>query len=587
VAIDAWLTLAVLAVLVLVLVREMAPPAVSILGALVTLVLLDVVTPAQAFVGFSSTATITIAGLFVVAGALNEHAHIEALLGRVLGDGSDERASLARLVAPSAGLSAVMANTPLVAAFAPAVRTWAERNSRPASLYLIPLSFAAILGALTTLIGTSTTLVVSGLVEESMGEALGFFEITPLGLPIAVVGSVLLVLLAPHLLPDRRPVELAVAAGERDYRVQMVVEPGGPLEGATVREAGLRNLEGLFLARVHRHGREIVPVHPEEPLEGGDVLVFVGRVEDVTGMESQAGLAHAEGLQLSLLEGDRHRSFEAVVGRDSHLVGRTLQGVSFRGRYGGVVLAIHRDGERVSGKLGALALRPGDVLLVQADRDFAERARGASAFAVVAPLGEDTTPVSQRRWLVVGVGAAMVGVAAIGLVDIAVAVLGACLALLLTRTIGFHEAKEALDIDVLLIVASAIGLGAAVERSGLAAVAADGIAEIGAIGGEVGALLAIIVGTLILTELVTNVAAAAIMVPIALSIAGEVGADPRTFALVVAVSGSASFLTPIGYQTNTIVYGLGGYHFGDYWRLGAPLTAVVIAVTVVMVSVVW
>ncbi len=586
-AIDAWLTLAVLAVLVLVLVREMAPPAVSILGALVTLVLLDVVTPAQAFVGFSSTATITIAGLFVVAGALNEHAHIEALLGRVLGDGSDERASLARLVAPSAGLSAVMANTPLVAAFAPAVRTWAERNSRPASLYLIPLSFAAILGALTTLIGTSTTLVVSGLVEESMGEALGFFEITPLGLPIAVVGSVLLVLLAPHLLPDRRPVELAVAAGERDYRVQMVVEPGGPLEGATVREAGLRNLEGLFLARVHRHGREIVPVHPEEPLEGGDVLVFVGRVEDVTGMESQAGLAHAEGLQLSLLEGDRHRSFEAVVGRDSHLVGRTLQGVSFRGRYGGVVLAIHRDGERVSGKLGALALRPGDVLLVQADRDFAERARGASAFAVVAPLGEDTTPVSQRRWLVVGVGAAMVGVAAIGLVDIAVAVLGACLALLLTRTIGFHEAKEALDIDVLLIVASAIGLGAAVERSGLAAVAADGIAEIGAIGGEVGALLAIIVGTLILTELVTNVAAAAIMVPIALSIAGEVGADPRTFALVVAVSGSASFLTPIGYQTNTIVYGLGGYHFGDYWRLGAPLTAVVIAVTVVMVSVVW
>lgn len=147
-AIDAWLTLAVLAVLVLVLVREMAPPAVSILGALVTLVLLDVVTPAQAFVGFSSTATITIAGLFVVAGALNEHAHIEALLGRVLGDGSDERASLARLVAPSAGLSAVMANTPLVAAFAPAVRTWAERNSRPASLYLIPLSFAAILGAL-------------------------------------------------------------------------------------------------------------------------------------------------------------------------------------------------------------------------------------------------------------------------------------------------------------------------------------------------------------------------------------------------------------------------------------------------------
>lgn len=574
----------VLVVLVVVLAWEAAPPSGAVLGALVALVLTGVVGPREAFVGFSSPATLTIAGLFVVARAVQEHSGIDHALARLLGRGERDRRVLTRLALPVVPLSAVMGNTPLVAAAAPVIRRWAERHGRAPSLYLMPLSFTAILGGLLTLIGTSTTLVVSGLVEESLGRGFSFLEITPVGLPVALLGTALIVLLAPRILPDRRSVEQEVAAHERDYTVRMRVEPAGPLDGATVREAGLRNLENLFLARVERGDHEIAPVGPDHLLEGGDEVVFVGRVEAVADVGGRPGLVHTERPQARLLAGAEHRFYEAVVGRDGVLAGRTLKEVSFRGRYRAAVLAIHRAGERVVGKLGQVRLEAGDALLLQADEDFGERWRTPGDFALVAPLAEGPREVSPRRGLVLATGLAMVGVTALGIVEILPAVLGACVVLVGTGTLAFHEALDALDTDVLLIVAGAIGIGAAVQSSGLAGVAADGIARVASVGGAVGALAAIMVGSLILTEMITNVAAAALMTPIALQVAESAGAEPRAFALAVAVAASASFLTPIGYQTNTMVYGLGGYRFGDYWRLGLPITVVVVAVGLVVLA---
>ncbi len=580
-SVDVLLTVAVLVVLVVALAREAAPPAAVILGGLIALVLGGVIPAGEAFVGFSNSATVTIAGLFVVARALQEHAGIERGLARLLGSGRAGRASLARLVVPVVPASAVMANTPLVAALAPMVRTWAERHGRAPSQYLMPLSFAAILGGVITTIGTSTTLVVSGLVEESLGRGLGFLEVTPMGLPVAVGGTAVLLLLAPRALPDRRGIEAEVAAHERDYTFRMLVEPGGPLDGSTVRGAGLRNLESVFLARIDRDGHDIAPVGPDQLLEGGDLLTFVGRVEAVTGMQDRAGLVHTERPQTQLLDGDTagHRFYDAVIGRDSYLAGRSLKEASFRGRYGGVVLAVHRAGERVAGKLGEVRLQPGDALLIQSDVAFTQRWAGPGDFALIAPLDDEDPEPSPRRRLVLVTALGMVGLAASGLVAILPAVLGACAVLLGTGTLAFHEARDALDLDVLLIVAGAIGIGAAVQAGGLAGVVGDGIAAVAAGGGPAVALATLVVGTLILTELITNVAAAALMVPLALSIAPAAGADPRTLAVAVAVAASASFLTPIGYQTNTMVYGLGGYHFGDYWRLGLPITLVVVAVT--------
>ena len=585
--IDAWITLAVLVALFVVLVREVASPPTAMVGAIVLLVLVRVVPAATAFAGLSNPATLTIAGLFVVARAIGDHGGIESLLSRSLGAERSQTASLVRLLAPVTSSSSVIANTPLVATLAPMVRSWAERQGRAVSHFLMPLSFATILGGLITVIGTSTTLVVSGLVAQAGQAPFSFLEITPVGLPIAVIGFGLLVLIAPRVLPDRRTMAQQVLSHERDYTVRLAVTAGGPLTGRTVADAGLRNLANVFLVRIDRPDGEIVPVPPDETLLAGDELTFVGGVDQIRDLRDRDGLALGEGTQVDLLEGDGHRMFECVVGASSALAGRTLKETSFRGRYGGAVVAIHRAGERVEGKLGGIRLRTGDVLLVVADADFAARWRERHDFAVVVGLDDHLTTPSPRRPFVLATVVAMVVVAAVGWLPLLDAVLAACAVLVGTRTVRFNQAREALDLDVLLIVAAAIGLGGAVQSSGLAATLASGIEAIATHTGAVGGLAAIMVGTLVLTELVTNVAAAALMVPVALSAAAGVGVDPHGYAIAVAVAASASFLTPIGYQTNTIVYGLGGYRFGDYWRLGAPLTATVLAVSLVVIPLVW
>jgi di/tricarboxylate transporter len=578
--------LAVMVTIVVVLARELYAPAPTMLGGLVVLVVTGVVTPDEAFVGFSSSATLTIAGLFVVARALQVHGGLAGVLARLLGGTARDRVILGRLVAPVLASSAVIANTPLVATLGPIVRTWAERHGRPASTYLMPLSFAAILGGVITTIGTSTTLVVSGLVDRAGLGAFGFFEILPLGLPVALVGGVLLVVLAPRVLPDRRSSYAQVASHERDYTFRLQVEPGGPLDGRSVTDSGLRNLEQVYLAGLRRRDLELTPLSPATVLRAGDVLTFVGRVDQVVGLSNRDGLVHADETQATLLEGDGHLLVEAVVGVNSPLANRTPKEVAFRGRYGAAIVAIHRQGQRVDAKLGEVRLQPGDALLLMADGDFEERWRPTRDFAIVVPHEDTDAAPSPKRWLVGGTTLAMIVAAALG-VPILTAVLAACLVLVGTRAIRFWDARGSLDLDVLLIVASAIGLGGAIETSGLAGQVADLIEVVAVEGGAVVALLAVLVGTLVLTELVTNVAAAALMVPIAIEVASRVDADPRGWALGVAVMASSSFLTPIGYQTNTIVYGLGGYRFSDYWRLGLPLTLLVLGTAVVLVPVIW
>ena len=587
----------VLLVAVVALARELAPPPAIMLGAVVVLALLGVVTPEQAFSGLSNPATLTIAGLFIVARAVRDHARVDQVVERVLGaQGSraagtspapSTRLALLRLPLPVLGLSSVVNNIPLVATLAPVVRGWAERHGVAATHLLMPLSFAAILGGLLTTIGTSTNLVVSGIVESQGLPAFGFFEVTWVGLPLAVLGVTLMVAVAPKVLPDRRSPHERLSTAERDFAVRLQVDDGGPVDHATVEDAGLRDLRTTYLVGLVREGHEVAPVAPDTLLLAGDVLTFVGRVDDVRDLVAHPGLVEAERPQTEALEGDGHDFYECILGSSSPLVGRTLKEVSFRGHYGGAVVAIHRAGEPIDAKLGTVRLQSGDALLVLADDQFAERWQGQPDFAVVVPHHAPATARSPRELLVVLTVLGMVVAAASGLVPIVTAVLAAVAVLVGTRTIRFRRALDALNLDVLLIVAAAIGLGLAMRTSGLAGLAADGVEAVAGRGGLLLTLALVVLGTILLTEVVTNVAAAGLMVPVALEAATRVNADPTGFAVAVAIAASASFLTPIGYQTNTIVYGLGGYRFGDYWRLGLPLTVLVVAVTLLVVPTVW
>ena len=437
---DMVVALVVMVAIVVVLARELYAPAPTLLAGIVVLTILGVVPAEEAFAGFSSPATLTIAGLFVVARALQVHAGLGALLSRGLGRGDGDRAVLGRLVVPVLAASSVIANTPLVATLAPMVRTWSERHGRAPSTFLMPLSFAAILGGVITTIGTSTTLVVSGLVDQSGLGAFGFVEILPLGLPVALVGGALLVLLAPRVLPDRRSTFAQMASHERDYTFRLQVQAGGPLDGHTVADSGLRNLEQVYLAGLRRGELELTPLSPTTVLEAGDVLTFVGRVDQVLEVSSRPGLVHADETQATLLEGEGHRLVETVVGSNSPLANRTPKEMSFRGHYGAAIVAIHRQGERVDAKLGEVRLAAGDALLLMTDDDFEDRWRPSRDFAVVVPLEtHDTTP-SRYRPLVGLTTLAMVVAAAVG-VPILTAVLAACLVLVGSRAIRFWDAR--------------------------------------------------------------------------------------------------------------------------------------------------
>jgi di/tricarboxylate transporter len=575
---QAWFTLAVLLVTIVALARELLPPSGTILSAVIVLLVAGVLTPEQAFSGFSNPAPITVAALYVLARAVDKTGALQPLVNATLGDGKGRRRSLARLVVPAAAASAFLNNTPIVAMLVPQVSDWADRRGHSPSRYLMPLSFAAILGGMVTAIGTSTNLVVSGLLEASGQPPLGMFEISTLGLPVALVGIVLLVLLAPALLPERRPARRELEEDVREFVVSMVVAPGGPLDGKAVAAGGLRHLKGVYLVEVERQGQTIAPVPPTTALHGGDLLTFVGKADLVADLRGMRGLAFAEERHIGALDTSRHTFYEAVVGAASPLAGKTLRDVEFRGRYQAAVIAIHRAGQRVQAKLGDVRLKVGDTLLLLAGPDFRDRWRDRTDFLLVAPFGGAPPTTTRNAWLVGFIAVGIVAGASLGLLPILhLALLGA-IALVLIGVLTPGEARRAVDLDVILVIAGAFGLGAAMGTTGLADHLAGTL--IGALGflGPTGVLAGVVLATVVLLAFITNNAAAVLMFPIAVSAAAELGLDARAFAIAVAVTASASFLTPIAYQTNLMVYGPGGYRFSDYGRLGVPLTAAVAAI---------
>jgi di/tricarboxylate transporter len=587
VSLDAWITLLVVAGVLVTLVRGRVSPAVVVFGGAVAVLVLDVVEPEEAFSGFSNAAPITVAALYVLAAGIEKTGALTPLMQNTLGERGWYRRPLIRTLAPTVGASAFLNNTPIVAMLIPQVNAWANRRGLSVSKLLMPVSFAAILGGLMTVIGTSTNLVVSGQMRSLGLTEMGFFEIGMLGLPIALVGLVLLILLGPRVLPDRRSARSEMEEVGRRFSVEMLVEPHGPMDGRTVAEAKLRNLSGLFLASVDRGDTTIAPVRPDTVLRGGNRLHFAGPIDRIVELQDLRGLRSAELEHVLDLQNPSVRYFEAVVGSRSPLIGTTLKAVGFRSAYQAAVLGIHRSGHLLEGRLGTQRIRAGDTLILVSDPGFRDRWRDRADFLLVAELDGAPPLTSTRAWIPVTLLLGVVALAAFGVVPILEGALLAALVLVATRVLSPLEARRAIDIEVIVVIASAFGLAAAMEASGLAETVASLLVEAFGGMGDRGVLLGIVLATVILTEMVTNNAAALLMLPIAVSAAASGGLDPRAAAMAVAVAASASFLSPIGYQTNMMVYGPGGYRFSDYARLGWVLTLTVVVITVALAPVIW
>jgi di/tricarboxylate transporter len=577
----------VLATLVMLLFGQRAPD-MAMIGGVVALLAAGVLTPDEAFRGMGNEGMLTVAALFVVAAAVERTGALAAVVDRALGRPQSLAAAQLRTMVGPAAVSAFMNNTPVVALMVPAIRDWAKKHRLSVSKLLMPMNAAVVLGGLCTLIGTSTNVVVSGLVAAKTGRTLGMFEITWLGVPLLIAGFAYLLLASKsrYLLKDRRPA-MSQSDDPRQYSLEMFVEPGSPLVGRTIEEAGLRGLEGLFLMEIDRAGHVMAAVAPSERLEEGDRLVFVGVVDSVVELQKIRGLRPATD-QVFQLDGPRSERVlvEAVVSNTCPLVGQTIREGRFRSTYDAVVIAVARNGERLQMKIGDIALEPGDTLLLEASPTFLERQRTNRHFYLVSEVSGSTPPRHDRAWIACTVLAAMVLAATLELVPMVAAAFVAAAAVLAAGCISSNEARRSIEWESLLLIAASFGLAKAMEKTGLdEAIAQSTIAAAG--DGPHAVLAAIYLVTMIFTELMSNNAAAVLIFPIAWQTAADLGVNPMPFVMAVTVAASCGFATPMGYQTNLMIYGPGGYKFSDYLRFGGPLNLLVMAVTVALAPLIW
>lgn len=579
------ITSAVVLLLVVALVLEWARPDLAVLGALGLLLGAGILDIEQAFAGFSSSAVVTVASLYVVAAAVHQADALAGLDPLLFGRSTALPRVLLRLLIPTALLSAFVNNTPLVAMLVPRVQSWSRRSGVAASKLLIPLSYAAVVGGTITVLGTSTNLVVSGLLTEATGAGLSLFTITVVGLPSALVAVAYLAFFGHRLLPDRSPTPDDASQLE-GYLFEVRV--GDQLAGRTVEAAGLRALERAYLVHLHRGDHIVGPVAPTELLQPGDVLAFSG---DATVLPE---LLERPGFERVVESVDRHGTeqlplFEAVVAPSSSLVGRTLKESDFRTHYGGAVLGIQRGDEAITTRLGRLPLRAGDLLFVEARPGFDQRWRvDRQTFQLVAArMPGVESPRRKKAAVALAIFAVMVATAATGTLSLTTAAFLGALAVVATGCLSMEDARRSLDLPVLLMIGGAFGIGVAVEVSGLAALIADPLVTTGLALGPLATLIAIYAITNLLTELLSNAAAAVLVLPIALASAAALEADPVPFAVVVAVAASAGFATPLGYQTNLMVMSPGGYRMVDYLRAGIPLNLIVGVVALSTVAIVW
>ncbi|AGB17703.1 di-/tricarboxylate transporter [Halovivax ruber XH-70] len=594
---------AIVVVAVVLFVTQPVPLDVTALGVIVALVVLEpwtTISPEEGISGFASPATITVLMMFVLSEGIRRTGAVQLLGERMAAfAGDSDRRQLGSIVGVS-GLSAgFVNNTPVVAIMIPVVIDLAERTGTSPSRLLIPLSYASMLGGMLTLIGTSTNILASSIVARDayLGRPFSMFEFTALGVLVLATGSLYLLLVAPALLPERiEPSEaLTDEFDVSGYLTEVTVPTDSPLVGTTVHaalEAVDVDLEAVTLLRGEdAFGASI----DEKELRPADVLIVRTGREGVIDLAAVEGLSHRprRGIDEADLEitgdengGTEQRLAEVIVAPDGDLVGETLESTSFRQRYGATVLALRRGPDVFNTRMDLRPLRGGDTLLVQADHDALDRL-GRNRNVIVAQ--EFTRPTYRREKLplALGIVAGVVGLAALDVQPILVTAIAGAGAMVTAGILEPRELWDGVDWSVIVLLAGLIPLGIALEETGAAAfLAGHAVAAVGDLH-VVFVLGLLYLGTALLTELLSNNASVVLMIPIGFDVAIRLGADPYAFVLAVVFACSTPLLSPVGYQTNLMVYGPGGYEFTDFARVGAPLQVLLAVVTTLGIVVLW
>lgn len=580
--------LAVVALALALFVSEKVRVDLVALIVLVSLMLLGLITPSQGISGFSNEATVTVAAMFVLSGALKKVGGLDTvatLLSRAAERGRS--ALLGAMMSLVSAISAFINNTAAVAVFLPIALTVARRTRVSPSRLLIPLSYAAQFGGVITLIGTSTNVLVASIAARAGLEPLGMFEFTPLGLTLTAVGIAYMMLIGQRLLPDRRSADLTTDYALGEYLTELVVNPGSKLVGQPLQDSGLSQADVNVVEIVREKAAIWTPARTQR-LAAGDILLVRSSPEKILEARDAFGVEIRPEVKFSdeRLQGGETVLAELLVAPGSHLEGRTLEAVSFRARYRVVVLAIHRRAAILRDQLRHVALTTGDVLLVLGHKDDVERLGALDDFILLRQIAHRRVDKRRVALVLATIASVVVAAAAFDVPIVMAAIVGA-VALVLTRCLELEEAYEAIDWQVIFLLAGILPLGIALEETGTAAWMAGGVVSLIGPLGPIWVLGAMYLFCALLNAVISNNAAAVLMLPIAISTAVGLGVDPRPFVFTIAYAGSSDFATPIGYQTNTMIYGPGGYRFLDYTKVGAPLILIFMLITTLLAPVLW
>ncbi|MBZ0184217.1 MAG: anion permease [Melioribacteraceae bacterium] len=584
-----YYTLVLFLLLTILLVKEIVKPEIAIFSILMLLVVGNVITVKEAFSGFSNEGMLTIGLLFVVAGSLQTTGVMEKFIKIILGGAQGTLSKkLAVILFPVTILSSILNNTPIVAMLIPGIKSWGERNNISPSKLLMPLSYAAILGGMCTLIGTSTNLIVHGLLIENGLQGFGFFELSVIGIPAAILGFFYMIFFAPKSLPDKLSITYNLIGKTREFVIELKVTEQYPGLNKSIEDAGLRHLKGLYLFQIERNKSIINPARPTEIVQNNDRLFFTGLPKTIIELQKTPGLEllKNEEFDLKNYDSDQIKTYEAVISPNSSLSGVKVKDSNFRAHFNAVILAIHRNGERIDKKIGDVVLKIGDTILLLADKSFKQKWYHSTEFSLISESEEVHSKPIWHSYFSILVFLVMITLSVLDILPLITAMGIAAVILVLFGSISGSNAINSIDWKVLLIIASSFGIAIGLEKSGVGNFFANLVITISKPLGQIGILTAVYLITTIYTNFITNNTAAVLMFPLALSAATILNIDVHLFAIAIAIGASSSFLTPISYQTNLMVYGAGGYKFKDFIKFGFPLQIILLAVTLTYFTIV-
>ncbi len=577
-----WFVIFIVFVLFFLIYKEYLKASVSFLLAGLVFLITGILSSEEVLSGFSNQSIISILMLILITTGIRKNFQIEYLFDAIFKKAKTYRGFLFRMMSQVALLSTIINNTPVVALMTPYVVDWGKKNNIAPSRLLIPLSYATIMGGMITLIGTSTTLVLNGFLQDFNHPSLLFYDLFTIGIAVTISGILFIILFGYKLLPDHKDVLKTYTENKREYVAETRILPGSRLIGKDLIKGGLRNLKGVYLVEIIRHGRMISPVSPDEIMEEGDALFFAGNTQDIVDLiNSDLGIELPTTARS--FDHDKAEIVEAVLNNFSSLIGKSVKQSDFRNRYNAAIVAIHRNGKRLSGRIGDIILQSGDLLLLYTGSDFRDRVEIYRDLFVVSKLRDIVKP-GKKKYYALG----LIAASALFLLIFGKISLFPALMIIFGIMIGFNlittqDVKREMDLNMIAILVFSLAIGQAIIKTDAGNILAMSLINFLQPYGYVAVLAGLLIITNLLASFIGNVGAVSISFPLAFAMSQNLNIDGNPFFLTIAYAASAAFVTPISYQTNLIIYGPGGYKFKDFFKIGLPVNILYLTVALLVI----